>query len=72
MHFVLMRVSWFLVQHERIRQGYMEELIFLDPLVPQLTDLVAGKRRSAVIDLGDAGDESRLCRFGACTSFYVS
>ena len=32
----------------------------LDPLVPQLTDLVAGKRRSAVIDLGDAGDECRL------------
>jgi hypothetical protein len=32
----------------------------LDPLVPQLTDLVAGKRRSAVIDLGDAGDENRL------------
>ncbi len=32
----------------------------LDPLVPQLTDLVAGKRRSAVIDLGDAGDDSRL------------
>ena len=32
----------------------------LDPLVPQLTDLVAGKRRSAVIDLGDAGDESKL------------
>ncbi|MDA7433094.1 HEAT repeat domain-containing protein [Synechococcus sp. AH-601-N10] len=32
----------------------------LDPLIPQLTDLVAGKRRSAVIDLGDAGDESRL------------
>ena len=32
----------------------------LGPLIPQLTDLVAGKRRSAVIDLGDAGDESRL------------
>ena len=32
----------------------------LDPLIPQLTDLVAGKRRSAVIDLGDAGDELRL------------
>ena len=32
----------------------------LDLLVPQLTDLVAGKRRSAVIDLGDAGDECRL------------
>ena len=32
----------------------------LDPLIPQLTDLIAGKRRSAVIDLGDAGDESRL------------
>jgi len=32
----------------------------LDPLVPQLVDPIAGKRRSAVIDLGDAGDVSRL------------
>jgi bilin biosynthesis protein len=32
----------------------------LDPLVPQLTDAIAGRRRSAVIDLGDAGDISRL------------
>lgn len=32
----------------------------LDPLVPQLVDPIAGRRRSAVIDLGDAGDVSRL------------
>ena len=32
----------------------------LQPLVAQLTDAMAGRRRSAVIDLGDAGDVSRL------------
>ena len=32
----------------------------LNPLVTQLTDPMAGRRRSAVIDLGDAGDVSRL------------
>ncbi len=32
----------------------------LDPLVPQLVDAIAGRRRSAVIDLGDAGDVTRL------------
>ena len=32
----------------------------LNPLVAQLTDAMAGRRRSAVIDLGDAGDVSRL------------
>ena len=32
----------------------------LDPLVPQLIDPIAGRRRSAVIDLGDAGDPTRL------------
>ena len=30
------------------------------PLVPQLTDLVAGKRRSAVIDIGDSLNQSLL------------
>ena len=32
----------------------------LDVLIPQLVDPIAGRRRSAVIDLGDAGDVSRL------------
>ena len=32
----------------------------LDDLVPQLIDPIAGRRRSAVIDLGDAGDVTRL------------
>ncbi len=32
----------------------------LDVLVPQLIDPIAGRRRSAVIDLGDAGDVTRL------------
>ncbi|MAN18418.1 MAG: bilin biosynthesis protein CpeY [Synechococcus sp. EAC657] len=32
----------------------------LDDLIPQLTDPIAGRRRSAVIDLGDAGDVNRL------------
>ena len=32
----------------------------LDDLIPQLFHPVAGLRRSAVIDLGDAGDEERL------------
>ena len=32
----------------------------MKPLVACLTDLVAGKRRSAVIDIGDSGDESLL------------
>lgn len=32
----------------------------LDLLIPQLADPIAGRRQSAVIDLGDAGDVSRL------------
>jgi hypothetical protein len=32
----------------------------LKPLIPQLNDLQAGRRRSAVIDLGDAGDVTML------------
>ncbi len=36
------------------------ELKGLDDLIPQLTDPIAGRRRSAVIDLGDAGDVNRL------------
>ena len=32
----------------------------LSPLIPQLHDLQAGRRRSAVIDLGDSGDISKL------------
>ena len=32
----------------------------LDDLIPQLNDKIAGRRRSAVIDLGDAGDITRL------------
>lgn len=32
----------------------------LQPLIPQLTDPIAGRRRSAVIDLGDAGERSVL------------
>ena len=36
------------------------ELSWLDTLVPQLIDPIAGRRRSAVIDLGDAGDVTRL------------
>ena len=32
----------------------------LKPLIPQLQDLQAGRRRSAVIDLGDAGDITML------------
>ncbi|WP_369818449.1 hypothetical protein [Synechococcus sp. MIT S9508] len=32
----------------------------LNPLIPQLTDPIAGRRRSAVIDLGDAGESSVL------------
>ena len=32
----------------------------LKPLIPQLTDPIAGRRRSAVIDLGDAGESSVL------------
>ena len=32
----------------------------MKPLVACLTDLVAGKRRSAVIDIGDSGDEDLL------------
>ena len=32
----------------------------MQPLLSQLTDLVAGKRRSAVIDIGDSGDHSLL------------
>lgn len=33
---------------------------FMQPLLTQLTDLVAGKRRSAVIDIGDCGDQCFL------------
>ncbi|KZR91102.1 HEAT repeat domain-containing protein [Synechococcus sp. MIT S9508] len=36
------------------------EVGLMKPLVACLTDLVAGKRRSAVIDIGDSGDESLL------------
>ena len=36
------------------------EVGLMKPLVASLTDLIAGKRRSAVIDLGDSGDESLL------------
>ena len=36
------------------------EYDLMKPLVACLTDLVAGKRRSAVIDIGDSGDESLL------------
>ena len=36
------------------------EFDLMKPLVASLTDLVAGKRRSAVIDIGDSGDESLL------------
>ncbi|WP_353292278.1 HEAT repeat domain-containing protein [Synechococcus sp. M16CYN] len=32
----------------------------LDPLIDQLSNIIAGKRRSAVIDLGDARDCNRL------------
>ena len=32
----------------------------MQPLLTQLTDLVAGKRRSAVIDIGDCGDQCFL------------
>ena len=32
----------------------------LEVLIPQLVDPIAGRRRSAVIDLGDAGDVTRL------------
>merc|ERR1711871_1599078 len=32
----------------------------LDDLISQLNDKIAGRRRSAVIDLGDAGDITRL------------
>jgi hypothetical protein len=32
----------------------------LNPLETQLLDLTAGKRRSAVIDLGDASDPNRI------------
>ena len=32
----------------------------LNDLIPQLNDKTAGRRRSAVIDLGDAGDINRL------------
>ena len=38
----------------------------LGPLVQQLTDPVAGRRRSAVIDLGDAGDASLLRHLVTC------
>ena len=38
----------------------------LKPLVQQLTDPVAGRRRSAVIDLGDAGDASLLHHLVTC------
>ena len=37
-----------------------QEVDLMKPLVACLTDLVAGKRRSAVIDLGDSGVESLL------------
>jgi hypothetical protein len=36
------------------------EVDLMQPLVACLTDLVAGKRRSAVIDIGDSGDQALL------------
>ncbi|WP_114992199.1 HEAT repeat domain-containing protein [Synechococcus sp. UW179A] len=36
------------------------EVELMKPLLACLTDLVAGKRRSAVIDIGDSGDEALL------------
>ena len=36
------------------------ETALMQSLLPQLTDLVAGKRRSAVIDIGDSGDHGLL------------
>ncbi len=36
------------------------EFDLMKPLVACLTDLVAGKRRSAVIDIGDSGDQALL------------
>ena len=38
----------------------------LDPLIPQLTDPIAGRRRSAVIDLGDAGKSFVLKHLVSC------
>ena len=38
----------------------------LTPLIEQLTDSIAGRRRAAVIDLGDAGDVSRLSHLVTC------
>ncbi len=38
----------------------------LKPLIPQLTDPIAGRRRSAVIDLGDAGESSMLEHLVSC------
>ena len=38
----------------------------LEPLIPQLTDPIAGRRRSAVIDLGDAGESSVLEHLVSC------
>ena len=38
----------------------------LAPLVAQLTDPVPGRRRSAVIDLGDAGDVSQVIHLVSC------
>ena len=36
------------------------EAVLMQPLLPQLTDMVAGKRRSAVIDIGDSGAHGLL------------
>ena len=38
----------------------------LAPLIPQLTDSIPGRRRAAVIDLGDAGDVSVLPHLVTC------
>ena len=38
----------------------------LKPLIPQLTDPIAGRRRSAGIDLGDAGESSVLEHLVSC------
>ena len=38
----------------------------LEPLIPQLTDPIAGRRLSAVIDLGDAGESSVLEHLVSC------
>ena len=43
--------------------GRLDRLV---PLIHQLTDSIAGRRRAAVIDLGDAGDVSMLPHLVTC------